>query len=53
MCVYTVGDMHNIFMTSRFTGDKSSRSRQASVEADILFPKSNMINMTSLMIISS
>lgn len=36
VCAYTVGNMHNVFMRSRFSGPQSARSRQASVEKDLL-----------------
>lgn len=36
VCAYTVGAMHNVFMGSRFSGPQSARSRQASVEKDLL-----------------
>lgn len=36
VCAYTVGDLHNVFMTSRLSGSHSARSRQASVEKDLL-----------------
>lgn len=28
VCAYTVGDLHNVFMTSRFSGPQSARSRE-------------------------
>lgn len=36
VCVYTVGHIHNVFMRSSFIGQQSTRSRQASVKANLL-----------------